>query len=185
MHARSINGILEGRKTQTRRIMKAKHVTAAGIRGILHGTGPAFDLNECPFGQPSDRLWVREAWRTRAIFDDLKPSEVVKRVGKDLLYLADGQFLNISGVHDVFVPGRYRHGRFMPRWACRLVLEITDIRVERVQDISEEDAYAEGIPRPSMGFDQLFARLWDDTNGSGAWSRNDWVWCVSFRKVDG
>jgi hypothetical protein len=148
-----------------------------------------------------DRLWVRETWQTREVFDQLSPAEVGKRVGKDLLYVADGVLENISGCRDVFVPGKVRPSIFMPRWASRITLECTeDARLERVQDITEEEARAEGVEpwqfdanqpmtsgelgcaRPYRGG---FAVAWDDINTDWPvlWVRNPEVVRIAFKVV--
>lgn len=200
MHARSIRGIMEGRKTQTRRILKlGKDYLNIGIHPFAKVS--AVDSGEfllerwsrqerefgnfgrcdricCPYGKPSDRLWVKEVhylfgyW---ALSLDGKWSFNANREcgvrfeGPG----ADELLRKRSDLHGWYT----RSSLFMPRWASRLTLEITDIRVERVQCISEEDCVAEGCPPIRAEF----MRLWEDTNGKGAWDRNDWVWVISFR----
>lgn len=159
MHARSIKGILAGSKTQTRRIVKYRAYAEEGA--IVHP-------RECPYGQPGDRLWVRETWRMNE-----PPS--------GLIFKADLHPVD----YERYAP--WRPSIYMPRWASRLTLEITDIRVERVQDISEEDARAEGLHADSidsaLSLCENFSVLWEETNGKGAWERNDWVWVISFRRL--
>lgn len=213
MHARSVNGILAGRKTQTRRIISKQPPAGydrhawfdAPVYGWTYQDFPAEEwfTVKCPYGVVGDRLWVREEWKARAVFDGLKPVDIGQRVGKDILYLADGTIANISGVRESFVPGRYRQARYMPHWVSRLTLEITGIRVERLQDITEQDAKAEEsylnkcecFPKPRTPIESMmkqtwchqhgseFKTLWDDTNGKSAWDRNDWVWVVDFRRL--
>ena len=198
MHARSIIGILEGRKTQTRRIiknppsalaeLKSEHaknicVVDGGIRCDWYAGVFSIPLR-CPYGQPGDRLWVRETWREPGscqMPDSSIPSFMTR---SDVIYKAD----------DESCDGPWRPSIFMPRRFSRLTLEVTNIRVERVQDISIVDCIAEGIMIPHgepMYADEplerysekhAFNKLWDDTNGKGAWDRNDWVWVVEFKK---
>lgn len=211
MHARSINGILEGRKTQTRRIVKKqppwRWAVHRWVTDILHEWMyqiPAIDRHQqkCPFGQPGDRLWVREAWRVRADQDDIRPSDLPHHTP---WYCATG---NGQGDEEpsgcAGGLGKKRLAMFMPRWASRLTLGITRIRVERVQDISVADCMAEGIiqiphgilrvqvfglpdwpkERYKMDAREVFGELWDETNGKGAWERNDWVWVVDFKRTE-
>ena len=155
----------------------------------------------CPHGQPGDRLWVRESWSP-------DPPDVD---GWGYTAWAGCREGRIAGV-----PERFRHPRFcnyaadwlhgpicwtpsihMPRWASRITLEITSVRVERLQDISEANALAEGIVRqPDGGYGladtthyhftdprQSYFSLWEAINGAGSVEANPWVWAVQFRKV--
>lgn len=132
----------------------------------------------CPYGMPGDRLWVREAWRTDRVLDKIKPS--LLGAGAPIFYEADAPHQPSAG--------RLRPGMFMPRWASRITLEVTGVRVERLQDISEEDAIAEGIaPEQSRRFEGgargCYRDLWESINGPGSWAANPWVWVVEFRRV--
>jgi len=113
---------------------------------------------ECPYGAPGDRLWVRPI-ETRTF------------------YRADAT-LKMTG---------WKPSIFMPRCASRLTLEITGVRVERLQDMSEDDARAEGCSWESddqgFGFRTAYKQLWETTNGPGSWSRNPWVWVIQFKRV--
>ena len=149
-----VRALLAGTKTQTRRIiMPQPHECVTGAGVITRSgegqtdewswlSGDLSDLDGWSFEGdfktrfiPGDRLWVREAWRTESAFDKLKPSEVPSdRLAME--YLADDVRL---------YSGRYRHARFMPRWASRVTLPVVDVRVEQLQDISEADAIAEGL----------------------------------------
>ncbi len=188
-----VNAIREGRKTQTRRVMKPQPVLSDDA-GWIWPKGPQIkpspDANEtpygmgravwdsfCPYGVPGDRLWVRETWGYRS-FEDAQAKRPV--------YKADwvGQRQESSL--------RWRPSIHMPRWACRLVLEVVSVRVERVQAISEEDIAAEGVSKYDGGeylknrgpMVSTFMRLWESINGGGSWARNDWVWVVEFKKVE-
>lgn len=201
-----VRAILDGRKTQTRRVIKPQpyevsnrgEIAASGNRmpGLirLRQTDDCLSTWEdaCPYGRPGDRLWVRETWAT--VLDNL-----VMRSECDLAYRAtDPDWSNC----DVF---RWRPSIHMPRWACRLTLEITDVRVERLQDISEQDAEAEGaepltvddatpderelLDLPLMEdrnpYRNGFAVLWDSINGKRPgcdWQSNPFVWAVTFRR---
>ncbi len=226
-----VRAILGGDKTQTRRAVKLPHhnplgqwePTTVGGPGVRFSDGaPApsqaaiwhtrtGDALLCPYGQPGDRLWVREPWRCTADLDkhsgnqmaDLCLDAGYNAPWAPIQYEADGQRVNwrhtgIPPHEGPPRPGRYRHARFMPRWACRLVLEITRVRVERLQAINHVDAIAEGVglnpaaadvtmtspegdPLPRV----MFRALWEQINGSEAWAANPWVWVVEFRRVAG
>jgi hypothetical protein len=194
-----VRAILDGRKTQTRRVMKVQPypdsiVTVEHYNQTVidrHGDmqpgpeifGAHWDDGEtgirCPYGAPGDTLWVREAWRAWSQYDDWPPSRLPP--GVDVQYIADASAPWAS---------RYRSPRFMPRWASRLTLEIKSVHVERLQDISEDDARAEGWPGPitETGFPiasplAWFANVWTSINGAGAWEANPWVWVISFERV--
>lgn len=155
--------ILDGSKTQTRRVIQARHI---------HGDMVEVDS---PYGIKGDLLWCRETWASL----DAKPDQpVIYRATADPCY----------------VPSRWRPSIFMPRWASRITLELTGIRVERVQEITEEDAIAEGVSEShSVGRDGIgvchtakyhYAQLWDKINGKRApWHVNPWVWVLTFRRI--
>lgn len=160
MSAPMVRALLEGRKTQTRRVMKDAPIERGGylctklitfanekqVRGIM----PSL----CPYGNPGDKLWVREAWQTGAKIDKFNATEIAKKAvaagfsaSAPLRYPADGHWTkwghNDKG--DFGDWGRYRHSRFMPRWASRITLEITEVRVQRLREISALDAVDEGV----------------------------------------
>lgn len=157
----------------------------------------------CPYGQAGDRLWVREAWRTIADYDDRpKRAGVPVPVDSCVWYDADRacKGSGYEGVGDIgtgdsghdgrgnwHTIGRYRHARFMPRWASRITLDVVSVRVERLHEITEEDAVREGCEggpiegeRPGSAVD-AFRVLWASING--AWTPDAWVWRVEFRRV--
>lgn len=116
-----------------------------------------------PRWQPDDLLWVKEAWRVGKGYDE---------VGGE-------------PHHDV-VTGRYRHARFMPRWASRITLKITDVRVQRLGEISEGNAMAEGYPGfRECGLDPhgWYRKLWNAINGEGSYASNPWVWAITFERI--
>ena len=147
----------------------------------------------CPYGVPGDRLWVRETWRTDARLDDKAPNEFS---GWPVKYEADSAVLN----HGAFfgqTDGKTRTSIHMPRWASRITLEITGVRVELLQDISEADAVAEGckpirpelvqdglIVRPGRSAVEEFRLVWEQIHGGGSWEKNPFVWVVTFRRID-
>jgi hypothetical protein len=121
-----------------------------------------------------DRLWVREAWAYTTDYDGQFLMD-----GRKALYRADNETM--------ITPRRWRPSIHMPRWASRITLEITAVRVERVQDITDADAIAEGaqcagVPA-SLTNRGAFSKLWDRIHGEGAWARNDWVWVVEFQRT--
>ena len=213
--AEMVRAILAGRKTQTRRKMKVQPypdsiVTVEHFNQTVidrHGDmqpgpeifGAHWDDGEygcrCPYGDPGDLLWVRETWgRTTNVNDSpLWPgrAHIPMAGGEVVIFAADGGWQWCDG--DGFATERsmWRPSIHMPRWASRITLRITDVRVERLQDIREDDARAEGCD-PVIHEDgaidcgtrkTTFARLWNRINGPGAWDANPWVWVISFERV--
>jgi hypothetical protein len=191
-----VRAILEGRKTQTRWVMKPQpvldgdmvgHPALCGLFGA-HVFGPcAAKMIPCPYGAPGDRLWVRETWAPIVQIADVDlPAGLVEKAdprgGVQLIaYRATTEDFVWADGDGYAMEGRscWRPSIHMPRWASRLLLEVTEVRVQRLQEISEEDARAEGVE--SRG---AFCGLWDTINGNGSWRENPWVWCVSFRRVE-
>lgn len=209
-----VRALLAGTKTQTRRIVKPQPFSVALVASGNHLFDYRTDLNDysrvvpmdkavtlCPYGAPGDRLWVRETWAVSHALDHLKPREVPK--GSGLVYYAATE--NLGGLLK-------RPSIFMPRWACRITLEVTGVRVERLQAISEGDAIAEGVEwnkcpthQTQQSVDaQAMARrigmaahyeaeidypggyrlLWESINGPASWDANPWVWVVEFKRVE-
>ena len=193
-----VRAILDGRKTQTRRVVKAARdrngsgceLAPCEIAGEVNGADP--DYSFCPYGQPGDRLWVRESF-CEAFSNYEEGGEQTT-----VYYRADGQEVVVDDGDgyaetnkDGTLKSPWKPSIHMPRWASRITLEITDIRVERLQDISEEDAEGTekrlcgGYPyhNPPSTFVNGFCHLWESINGPGSWDANPWVWCVSFKRV--
>ena len=201
-----VRAILEGRKTVTRREVKKQ----AALDCLAAGFEPAFlalpgNADLCPYGQPGDRLWVRET------FIDLRGTGVEHRPDPDgplqrYAYAADCRPGSHSDEARKDFGLKYKPSIHMPRAACRILLEMTDVRVERLQDITEKQALAEGIVgvpfRPDDGWPictgymvgpddgktglqttaaKAFAGLWDSVGGN--WNANPWVWVVEFKRV--
>ncbi|HCF5866104.1 TPA: hypothetical protein NIH49_000682 [Pseudomonas aeruginosa] len=195
-----VRAILEGRKTVTRRVVKDTGFYA--IDAAIHGNDVALREREalstrCPFGQPGDRLWVREAWQGPLISDEEQAAN--QSWWKDMTKFQDQAHCayRASGDNNEYVdPDGYFHCKWkpsihMPRWASRILLEITAVRVERLQDITEDQAIAEGIDTHPMGFygngcitaGGAFLELWESINGDGRWAANPWVWVIEFKRV--
>jgi len=199
-----VRALLEGCKTQTRRIVKHQgivdHPATPGCKIIQLASTQAW-LNSqpdhpqhiskfCPYGQPGDRLWVREA---HYLTDDGDFERVVYATDED----AVREHLDyITALPASFSAAwRARHTKLrpsihMPRWASRILLELTAVRVERLQDISEEDARAEGVTLPERTctmYDGMwrdgYRVLWESINGDGSWDANPWVWVISFKQI--
>jgi hypothetical protein len=211
-----VRAILAGRKTQTRRVVKPQprrdgdgplmwRTSPYSAVGSFEGRVPDEVLAQCPYGASGDRLWVRETW---ALLGDDDGSPITLdglqcSAGEAWrLYRADtqptkyGLDLLPGGAH---FDGRWRPSIHMPRWASRLSLEVLSVRVERLQEISEEDAKAEGVQPIAIEVAHLgevcgggaltareqFGALWDTINGDRApWADNPWVWRVEFRRVE-
>lgn len=163
--------ILGGRKTQTRRVVKDPTLAR-----LNYGMPQRFMLvPDCPYGVVGDRLWVRETWSV---------SGKKFRPGGRVVYKADGS----EALPDDTGKKRWIPSIFMPRDACRLLLEIIEIRVERLQDIDDNDAEQEGVSQYlwGMGFSPIeeFKELWVHINGPQSWIDNPWVWVVTFKKIE-
>ena len=217
--AQMVRALLDGRKSQARRVLKPQPVPS-DFRNTSPETAKWFHdpvrggmwINDGvavgPFRSPSpgDRLYVREAWRVMDGQDRFSGSQIAaqcleagyKRAWSPIQYEVDGVRDNwIADPHCFGAgPGRYRHARFMPRWASRLTLIVTDVRVQRLQDISEADAVAEGLEvEPShLGISTnycfgaiaysrakpAFCALWNSLHGPDAWGANPWVVALTF-----
>ncbi|CUJ80189.1 MULTISPECIES: hypothetical protein [Achromobacter] len=208
-----VRAILAGDKTQTRRAVKLPHTnplgqwepTTVGGLGVRFSDGtpapeqPAIwhtrtgDALLCPYGQPGDRLWVRETWQHAnhpfGPYQDHTP----------VFYRADYLDDPHGPDGELSAEGRYREWRpsiHMPRAACRLLLDIARVRVERLQAINHMDAIAEGVgvnhsaagvtmtTPPGESLPRvMFRAMWEQINGAGAWDANPWVWVVEFRRI--
>lgn len=193
----------DGIKTQTRRIVKAQPDQDVEWFGYLAANrqdsgfypmkGNPVDSDcwmsalgekiNCPYGFVGDRLWVREAW-----YQAFKSTST----NNGCVYKGQDNGLELNPGWSPKPNGKgWRRSIHMPRWACRTVLEITEIRVERLQEITPDDAIAEGVFCPEIGYVQhgdrapvlLFGVLWESIHGKGSWDKNPWVWVISFRKV--
>ncbi|EKZ5349557.1 morphogenetic protein [Klebsiella pneumoniae] len=210
-----VRAILDGRKTQTRRIIKPQ--PEATLSGSLSGKWLSRPLNglllpkiediaiHCPFGVVGDRIWVRETFQGPLFDYDLMDSYCKDPTPFEkpefCVYKADGvpapEFYDADDeLHCCWRPSIH-----MPRWASRILLEITNVRVERLNAISEEDARAEGIidggclncgepepcgcANPEPDATDAFAYLWQSIYGQESWNANPWVWVISFERIDG
>lgn len=223
-----VRAILEGRKTQTRRVIREQpHMMALpggkyppsdpfvgtdGIWRMMRGkvSYDADDLGRCPFGVPGDRLWLRETWQYADWTEDGEPfiryradeavrlcdppeDEAVRIIEEIWPVLSEPENYQID---NRAADRKWRPSIYMPRWASRILFEVTDVRVEIVQDITESDAIAEGArfafsfpgwdgvtskPKARWGFHEL----WDSINAKRgySWESNPWVWVVSFKRV--
>ncbi|CAM3593645.1 hypothetical protein BS639_22835 [Rouxiella silvae] len=207
-NAEMVNAILSSRKTQTRRIINPQPelTVSSGFKwkGALFGAGSNdcetnrnFAHIKCPFGEIGDRLWVRETW-ARCNID---------QYSHDMAYRA-------TTPDDWPKGGRWRQSNHMPRWASRITLEITGMRVERLNSINENDALAEGLSEITKdgrlykygipdrdgypGNDNCgwpwhewerypisaYSKLWQSIYGAESWQANPWVWVLEFKRVD-
>ena len=167
-----VRAILEGRKTQTRRVVKPQTTEVDRFGNPLWGEEGfrEYRKHKCPYGRESDRLWVREAHQI----------DNPHTTGK-VCYRATEASRKV-------LAHKWRPSIHMPRWAARILLEVTDVRVNRVQDIGEEDCLKEGIPSGNtlLGKRYHFGLLWNSINekrGFG-WDTNPWVWVVEFKVLE-
>ena len=193
--ATMVRAILEGRKMVTRREVKKK----AALDCLAAGFDPEFlalpgNSDLCPYGQPGDRLWVRET------FIDLRGTGVEHRPDPDgplqrFAYAADYRPGSHSDDARKDFGLKHKPSIHMPRAASRILLEVTNVRVERLQAISRSDIRAEGLEcPPELASDDVspnyrdwypaaWRELWESINGAGAWDANPWVWVVEFKRV--
>ncbi len=201
-NAEMVRAILDGRKTQTRRPIKWKQTRFTEIGEREDGSKwpwsedaeHAFDFwHPCPFGSVGDRIWVRETFQGPLFDFDLMDSYCKDSTpfekSEFCVYKADGvpapEFYDADDeVHCCWRPSIH-----MPRWASRILLEITDVRVERLKSISDRDALREGCSAADMKSGDcvadVFARLWASIYGSDSWNANPWVWVIEFKRVEG
>jgi hypothetical protein len=181
-----VRAILEGRKTMTRRVLKPQpqSVDGSGRWYAMPGGGESLNCHRLPY-TPGDLLWVREAWRTEARFDKMPMKD--EPTGALVSYEADYDREPNDGCR-----GRLRPSIHMPRWASRLTLRVTGVKVERLHDITEEDAKAEAaeavgyIDEYDVGDRSYvvgFAGLWASIHGPLAWAANPWVAAITFKRV--
>lgn len=174
-----VRSILSGSKRQTRRPVKLGAEAMAYVNSFRSPiTRDSRVMSWCPFGAAGDRLWVRECF---AQFDGrYSVVPLAYRADRDGAESREGFWKWTPSIH-------------MPRWASRLTLRVTDVRVERVQDITETDARAEGVtPVPFCragrgdGFEHVesFEETWHEVYGPESWTANPWVWVVSFDRVE-
>jgi hypothetical protein len=205
-----VRALLDGSKTQTRRIMKPQPEVRPGSEGKHWWPATSFQSmltiqdcalpgyegiagEACPHGGRGDRLWVREATE---IDEQTSDKVILSR------YSADRAPVLLAGCADVEFNGTVAHWDYsrrtrpsihMPRWACRIELEITDVCVERLQDISQADCIAEGAPGghgsiPGYNYSatpyEHYKHIWESINGAGSWDTNPWVWVIGFRRIN-
>lgn len=196
-----VRAILAGRKTQTRRIVKPHRDDDCFVL-VDYGDGwwpwrsddgesnalsdGTEQIIRCPYGHPCDRLWVRETWAY-----GIHALAAERDEDGPFVYAADG---TTQGR----LCDRWRPSIHMPRAASRITLEITDVRVERLQDISEEDCIAEGVysvQSNDLGTEvpyyrslfqprDLYKMIWESIHGAGAWDANPWVWVIEFKRAE-
>lgn len=213
-----VRAILAGTKTQTRRVVKFNIAGNAALGGKSWHIDDPNAVLACPYGQPGDRLWVRETWGVvshawneeggRVPWTPDRPAISVRELpfGRGyytghVIYAADGAF-EWAGDDDGGGEPRsaWKPSIHLPRAASRITLELTDVRAERLQDISEADAQAEGVDRDTEPCDHTrrscadvgclgpthraaFGDLWMQINGADSWDANPWVWVVSFSRA--
>lgn len=193
-NADMVRAVLDGRKTQTRRIMKVQ--PHAGVRnspfvksGIEDGHGKEL---VCPFGEVGDRLWVRETFRVHSRATDV--ATLVYKASEQQSWTQQTHRVPIEKCNKPAVVDTWTPSIHMPRWASRITLEITCVRVERLNSMTEKDALAEGclgghdtIPgyQYSATPHEHFHHVWQSIYGADSWQANPWVWVIEFKRVEG
>ncbi|HBR1092992.1 TPA: hypothetical protein L9K91_002842 [Klebsiella variicola] len=207
-NAEMVRAILDGRKTQTRRPIKWKQTRFTEIGEREDGSKwpwsedaeHACDFwHPCPFGAVGDHIWVREAFRVHSRATDV--ATLVYKASERNSWTEQTHRVPVAVCNKPATPEKWTPSLHMPRWASRILLEITDVRVERLNAISEEDARAEGIidggclncgepepcgcGNPEPDATDAFAYLWQSIYGQENWNANPWVWVISFKRVEG
>ncbi|HBP0492474.1 TPA: hypothetical protein ACQRM7_000708 [Pseudomonas aeruginosa] len=191
-----VRAILEGRKTVTRRVVKPQ---PDFLGSMVDPNTPFKTLDAglharitCPYGEPGDRLWVRETWglQVRSYGGGAGEFIVYRATNPDAIYCRSSEGREY--------PVKWKPSIHMHRHSSRILLEITAVRVERLQDISEEQALAEGVRGEPCDHARqacadigcwgdtakgAFGFLWESLNGEGSWAANPWVWVVEFKRV--
>ncbi|HDY7252893.1 TPA: hypothetical protein RRW88_004661 [Klebsiella pneumoniae] len=209
-----VRALLDGRKTQTRRIVKGtdsavKFCKEWNINGeeffvVLGekdhtGMNPVLGAISCPFGAVGNRIWVREAFRVHSRATDV--ATLVYKASERNSWTEQTHRVPVAACNKPATPEKWTPSLHMPRWASRILLEITDVRVERLNAISEEDARAEGIidggclncgepepcgcANPEPDATDAFAYLWQSIYGQENWNADPWVWVIEFKRVEG
>ncbi len=196
-----VRALLSGAKTQTRRIVKPQPVYAGGAWKCADGSTHQASrqskslLESCPYGQPGERLWVKEDWRIEGKHtDSYLPDEIECNRSH---FSRPAYEASITWNKDMY--GKLRSLSTMPQSFSRILLEIVSIRVERLNGISEQDARAEGITdggcvccgnpepcgcaNPSPDARDAYIWLWESIYGAGSWAANPWVWVVEFKRI--
>lgn len=205
-----VRAILDGRKTQTRRIMNIQpEHSGLGLRLVIDskngrdngkyfwsqsdacGLKARSKVFGCPYGAVGDRIWVRETFQG-PLFDYEQMESYLEDSSKFekpefCQYAADGKPAPEYYDADDNLRHGWRPSIHMPRWASRILLEITDVRVERLRSMSQDDARAEGVIAASgpMEAGLAFRELWDSIYGEESWAANPWVWVIEFKRVEG
>ncbi|MFN4623608.1 morphogenetic protein [Klebsiella pasteurii] len=202
-----VRAILDGRKTQTRRPVKFpvhdKNLGCELAGNELAGELSAGNYLNSAFGKLGDRIWVREAYRFPASLDDVSPTGVgemavatgYRKPWAPTFYEFTGTFSDgwkgFETPPKVSGAGKLRPSIHMPRWASRITLENTDVRVEKLKHIHRAGIIAEGYPseREATGgqYDPFlwYRDLWESIYGDGSWQANPWVWVIEFKHVEG
>ncbi|HIH9726466.1 hypothetical protein [Klebsiella pneumoniae] len=193
-NAEMVRAILDGRKTQTRRPIKWKQTRFTEIGEREDGSKwpwsedaeHACDFwHPCPFGAVGDRIWVREAFRVHSRATDV--ATLVYKASERNSWTEQTRRVPVAVCNKPATPEKWTPSLHMPRWASRILLEITGVRVERLRSMSQDDARAEGVIAASgpMEAGLAFRELWDSIYGEESWKANPWVWVIEFKRVEG
>ncbi|HBZ8551638.1 TPA: hypothetical protein MM834_004294 [Salmonella enterica subsp. houtenae] len=215
-NAEMVRAILDGRKTQTRRVLgtyqdAVKFCPEWDVNGkqifiVLGekdhtGMNPVITAIPCPFGQPGDRIWVRETFRVHSRATDF--ATLVYRASVRNSWTEQTHRVPVAVCNKPATADKWTPSIHMPRWASRILLEITDVRVERLHSISERDALREGLfqlpasgrycLQPGMQYfgmashsaKEVYSWLWASVYGEESWAANPWVWVIEFKRVEG
>ncbi|ENO7635005.1 hypothetical protein ACFGSQ_001238 [Klebsiella pneumoniae] len=193
-NAEMVRALLDGRKTQTRRPIKWKQTRFTEIGEREDGSKwpwsedaeHACDFwHPCPFGAVGDRIWVREAFRVHSRATDV--ATLVYKASERNSWTEQTRRVPVAVCNKLATPEKWTPSLHMPRWASRILLEITGVRVERLRSMSQDDARAEGVIAASgpMEAGLAFRELWDSIYGEESWKANPWVWVIEFKRVEG